>query len=352
MREPPNIPLDALRASLEAQYGIVGAAIEYLPRGADYEAGVYRVVGADGAAYLLKATARPLDEPTCRVPQYLNEQGIASVVAPLPTRDGALWTRLGTWTLLLYPFLDGETGWTTMTPDHWRATGATLRRIHEAPLPAEGFPMLRRETFDPSEYITWTRDFEATYLGASPTSGGSNTAGDDLCAALIAAWREHRPDIIATTAALAALGPILQARALPQVLCHADLHASNVLRDPAGGVHIIDWDEVTLAPRERDFIFVREPYAGAFWEGYGDVALDWMALTYFQWERVVQDTIACARDVCLRDDLGEGARAESLHIFADLHFAPGSNVDAAYAAAAHLASALMLATPRPPGSPS
>src|SRR5207244_8410678 len=67
-------------------------------------------------------------------------------------------------------------------------------------------------------------------------------------------------------------------RAGPYVICHADLHAANLLRDPAGHVFVIDWDEVMLAPKERDFIFVREQQAAAIREGYRQTEIDWFAL--------------------------------------------------------------------------
>src|SRR5437879_263884 len=79
MREPPKISEERLRACLQSQYGLVPVILEYLPQGKDYQAGVYRVVSEQGAAYLLKATARSLYEPRCLVPRYLNEQGITSV---------------------------------------------------------------------------------------------------------------------------------------------------------------------------------------------------------------------------------------------------------------------------------
>lgn len=94
MREPPRIPEERLRACLQEHYGLEPAMLEFLPRGHDYSAGVYRVVSVQGASYLLKITLRPLYAPSCLVPRYLNEQGVAAVVAPLPTIDQALWTQL------------------------------------------------------------------------------------------------------------------------------------------------------------------------------------------------------------------------------------------------------------------
>ena len=126
------------------------------------------------------------------------------------------------------------------------------------------------------------------------------------------------------------------------MICHADLHAANLLRDAAGGVHVIDWDEVMLAPRERDFIFVRESRPDAFWDGYGERTVDWVALTYFQYERVLQDVIEDARQVCARDDLGEAVKIDLVKAF-EQSFAAGGNLDAAYAAAAHLPPELGIA---------
>ena len=114
MREPPKIPEERLRACLQESYALAPVTLAFLPRGHDYSAGVYRVVSAQGAAYLLKVTLRTLYEPSCLVPRYLNEQGITAVVAPVPTIRQALWTQLGGWTVILYPFLAGETSLTGM----------------------------------------------------------------------------------------------------------------------------------------------------------------------------------------------------------------------------------------------
>ena len=63
-----------------------------------------------------------------------------------------------------------------------------------------------------------------------------------------------------------------------------------------------------------------------------------MALTYYLWERVVQDLIACTQDVCFRDDLGEETRAEIARLFHEILAEEGGTIDAAYAAAARLAT--------------
>src|SRR5262249_31973892 len=107
-------------------------------------------------------------------------------------------------------------------------------------------------------------------------------------------------------------------------------------RDAVGQVFVLDWDEVMLAPKERDFIFVREPYAEAFFRGYGAVTIDGRALTYYRWERVVQDLIENAQNGCGRTDMSEGTKTTIAKTLAAASPAPASNPAAAYAAAAHL----------------
>jgi spectinomycin phosphotransferase len=342
MREPPNIAEERLRACLREHYGLPAVTLEFLPRGRDYNAGVYWVVSEQGAAYLLKVTSRPLPAPSFLVPRALHDQGITAVVAPVPTRGNALWARLAEWTVIVYPWISGDSSLTGMTPALWRETGAIFKRIHQAQLPPDVRSLLRAETFDPSEYSQWERTFGAQHLRARDGRDGRDGESGAV-RALRAAWAAHQPTIHAVAASLETLAAALQLRPLPYVICHADLHPANLLRDTAGRVFVIDWDEVMLAPKERDFIFVREPQAAAFWDGYGQEAIDWVALTYFRWERVMQDLIEDARLV-FRDDLGEDTRADAARAFAT-SFAPGNNAAAAYAAAAHLPGDLTMSIP-------
>jgi spectinomycin phosphotransferase len=240
-----------------------------------------------------------------------------------------LWTKLEDWNVIVYPFIDGDTSFTGMTKEQWKEVGAIFKRIHQVLLAPEGFESLRKETFDPTEYARWVRAFETQHLHSR--HGGSVSER-----ALHASWVAHQSTIHAGVTSLEKLAEVLQERPFPYVICHADLHPANLLRDHVGHVFVIDWDDVMLAPKERDFIFVREPQADAFWEGYGQAEIDWMALTYYCWERVVTDVIECARNVCFRDDLGEESRADEAQLFHETLAEEGSNMDAAYAAAAHL----------------
>ena len=337
MREQPGIPEERLRACLQDQYDLYPVTLEFLPRGKDYNAGVYRVVSEQGTAYLLKVTSRPLYEPGCLVPRYLRDQGITSVVAPVPTKSHALWTKLVDWTVIVYPWISGDSSLTEMTNEQWKEVGIIFKRIHQVRLSPEGFQSLRKETFDPTAYARWVRAFETQHLHSRHDGSASERA-------LRASWRAHQSTIHTVVTSLEKLAEVLQSRTFPYVICHADLHPANLLRDRAGHVFVIDWDEVMLAPKERDFLFVGEPPADGsarpsilpFFQGYGPTKIDWMALTYYRYERVVQDLIECAQNECFRNDLGEGTKADIAQLFHEILVGRSSTIDAAFAAAAHL----------------
>lgn len=98
-----------------------------------------------------------------------------------------------------------------------------------------------------------------------------------------------------------------------------------------------------VAPRERDFIFVGEPADGSaqnggssFFQGYGDHEIDWTALTYYRYERVIQDLIEDAQQVIFREDLSEETKGRAVREF-DTSL-EGRNFDADQTAASHLRS--------------
>jgi spectinomycin phosphotransferase len=331
MREQPRIPEERLRDCLQDQYDLYPVTLEFLPRWQDYNAGVYRVLSEQGTAYLLKVTSRSLYEPSCLVPHYLRDQRITSVVAPVPTRSGALCTKLVDWTVIVYPWISGDSSLMGMTNEQWKEVGTIFKRIHQVMLPPEGFSSLRKETFDPTEYVRWVHAFETHHLHSRHGGSGSSRA-------LRADWRAHQTTIHTAVTTLKKLAEMLKACPFPYVICHADLHPANLLRDRHGHVFVIDWDEVMLAPKERDFIFVREPQADAFWQGYGMIEIDWMLLSYYLWERVVQDVIEYAQNVCFRDDWVEETRADVAQLFHEYVAEGGNNIAAAYQASARLAT--------------
>src|SRR2546423_1259401 len=177
MREPPDdLPDDTLGTSLRTHYGLAIMAVTFLQLGQDSSAWVYRVQTADDAAYFLKVRKSVANASGLLVPRFLQEHGVAQVIAPLPTTTGALWAEVGSYALILYPFIDGTTGMTHgMAYHQWIAYGTILRQIHATALTPELAHCMRRETYVP-EGVAETRAAEARL--ARPTS--ATPAAPDL----------------------------------------------------------------------------------------------------------------------------------------------------------------------------
>lgn len=315
-----------LQSCLREQYGLTLVTLDKIHGGLDSDATVYRVATEQEDQYLLKLRSGAVYGPAYLVPHYLQQQGVVSVVAPLPTQNNALWTQFGDRAAIIYPFIKGDTSWTGMVDSQWKKLGMIFKQVHNVSLPS--FDTLKKETFDTTAYAQWIRDFEADPIHSQ---NNKSEAVQNLCAV----WKTHQSIIHTAIESLESLGAALQNRDLPNVLCHADLHPANILREEkTGRVHVIDWDETMLAPKERDFIFIREPYVDAFFQGYGGKAeIDWMVLAYYLWERVVQDVIAFSRDICLRDEWKEETKAENLKLLQRILAGSDGTIPAAHAAA-------------------
>ena len=211
-----------------------------------------------------------------------------------------------------------------MSAAQWTELGATMRAIHDLPPDGEFATILRTEDFVPAK-IGMLREVEERIH--------SEEHDDDPARLELAGFfRSHREQIERLVARTEALAPLARDRALPTVICHADIHAWNVLVTPEGDIVIVDWDSAMLAPRERDLMFVDGVAGGhaadptAFFEGYGDVELDPIVLAYYRIEWAVQDIAEFSASVFLDPDAGDDTKAEAVDMIVTM-FAPGNEID-------------------------
>ena len=293
--EPPEIA-DCLRTS----YGLTAARSELLEGGLDEAAWTYRVTPASGPDHVLRVKQGTPRSAAYLVPRHLRDAGAEAVVAPIPTVDQRLFVERDGLTWSLFPFVSGQNGYVRgMTAQHWHRLGAALRAVHDVPADSRLSAVTPREDFNVAQYdvlASWGADAE------SPDEAFTLT------------WNRNHATIAAMHEQLRRLAEPMRDRPRRDVVCHGDLHPGNVLID-GERVHIIDWDDVLLAPPERDFIFAPHesraapapspasrpaptPLGAPFFDGYDlpIAEVDWMALTYYRCERVVQDVIAWAGD--------------------------------------------------------
>jgi spectinomycin phosphotransferase len=197
--------------------------------------------------------------------------------------------------------------------------------------------LIPRETFRP----TWAgvvRDWsDPRAIDALMTTTDPR---DAVAAEAAAFWKQRRATIAEVVDRAAELAAAARRSAREAVVCHADLHTNNVLVDERGSLHVVDWDEVVVAPRERDLMFVvgggisrdlvSPAHEEAFLAGYGDFAVDPVVLAYYKHAWAVQDTAEYATQAFARRELSAETRSAALDILRSL-FAEGEIVELARA---------------------
>jgi spectinomycin phosphotransferase len=161
---------------------------------------------------------------------------------------------------------------------------------------------------------------------------------DGAAGQMAAVLRERRDTLLDLVEWAERLAGQLSADAAEGVLCHADIHAGNVLIDAHERLTIVDWDHPILAPKERDLMYAggaqfgqaRTPEAEErlFYQGYGAAAADARALAYYRYERIIEDIAAFGDAVLLTED-GGADRMQAVE-YVRANFLPGGTVGAAY----------------------
>jgi spectinomycin phosphotransferase len=172
-----------------------------------------------------------------------------------------------------------------------------------------------------------------TGLGAVQAAVDADASDDPTRREQAAQWRAHQEEIDAVVRRATELSAVLRERVgetsanvASFVPCHGDVHTHNVLVDPSGSLRVVDWDELSMTPPERDLMFVLgspiglapgEREAGLFLRGYGPVEIDPVRLAYYHADWAIQDLVGYAERV-LVTDFGPASRAEALRIFTAL----------------------------------
>lgn len=331
MFEPPAIASDAIIAAVQANYQIQLAALSFLPIGHDPFAWVYRAESRDGTAYFLKLRRGIVNVPGLVMPYALHSQGIKHILAPLTTTAQQVLAKIDDYTIILYPFIEGRNGLDQPpATHHWVDFGSTMRQVHELTLAPELTRQLKRETWLPGWF---------DLLGQIDASIETRRSTDLIEHELIDFWRSKRSEIHFLIQRTSDLSQRMQQANLPFVVCHADAHPANLLIDNEDRLWIVDWDEVVLAPKERDLMFiVGGIFAGQitpqqealFFKGYGLTNVDLVALAYYRHAWAVQDIGSYAEQLFLTPDAGETTKQSAADIFAGL-FDPNGIVAIAFA---------------------
>lgn len=329
MLEKPDLPEIKISACLRDEFGLDGAQVAFLPLGADRNTAVYRASAKDGTAYFVKLRRGAFNTISLALPKFLSEQGISPIITPLATRSGQLWAALGDFKMILYPFIEGRDAYEVgLSDQQWSDFGAALNRIHTIKLPITLSRRIQREAYAD----LWRAKLRA-YLALV-----NETKFRDPLAAELASFIKARQRVIVDLARRAEhLAHGLLERPPQFVLCHADLHAGNILVESSGTFFIVDWDEPTLAPKERDLMSIGAGLFGTwrspqeeetpFYRGYGQAPINLEALAYYRCERIIDDLAIECEQILLTD--GGGSDREQAFLYFKSNFLPGGTIELA-----------------------
>ena len=327
MIEKPNISDEKIITALNENYPLQISEIEFLPIGNDASAFSYRVEARNEISYFLKIKMNLSNLAGLFVPRFLKDNGMEQVVAPLPTTRQKLFEEMDRFALILYPFIAGtEAMKVGMSDSQWMEFGSTLKQIHITELPSNISQYVRRETFIPK----WGSLAKMLHEQVN-----TRNYDDALQKELSTFWKENNETIQTLIERTEMIGQHLQQTDLEFVLCHADIHTANILLTQEQNMFIVDWDDTLFAPKERDLMFVlgedtiptREEQM--FFDGYGKVQINQIALAYYRYEWCVQEIGDFGERVFLTKDSGENTKKDSVEGFMKL-FSPDDVVENAF----------------------
>lgn len=285
---------------LSAYYSIEIETLELLSLGADRNASVYKAESADHKVYFVKMRQGAFSEARLEVMSLLQQAGVKEIFSPIRTRERKQVQQVGDFTLIVYPFIEGQSGFNrSLSDQQWVQFGKTLKRIHAIQVPKTVQMHIRLEGFSSK----WRDAVRSLY---HRTQGPSDEIGTKFWEFL-----KERKEVIDRLLNRAEwLKEKLEAHPFPQVLCHSDLHAGNLLLDKEGNFYLIDWDDPIMAPKERDLMFIgggvgnvwnRKEEEMLFYEGYGKTELNEVLIAYYRHERILEDIVDYAEALLWQD---------------------------------------------------
>lgn len=278
------------------EFGIALVDVAPVTGGADAAATVWRATADDGRDYAVKLSSRNTDVGLL-VASELAAAGIPGIAAPLPDLAGRPSTCCDGVRLSLFEWILGPRGSEVeMTNEHWRRFGALLGHVHRAQLPTALESRLRRVGFD-NPAIDLARHIRDGFA-----------AFDDVSRQMVQAWDAAGPSIAELIVRSERLAAAARACPAPDVICHGDAHTINLIIGAGGQPFLLDWDEVSIAPAERDLMFVigggiftdnpiTDEQQAAFVAGYGPLDVDPTRLDYYYCARALEDVTEFAKEI-------------------------------------------------------
>jgi spectinomycin phosphotransferase len=323
------LPKPTIISCLKTNYGITVATLTLLPLGADMNASVYKAHTLDQMSYFIKIKVGHHNDISAEIAEFLHSAGIQQIICPIKTIHGRPTQYIDDFTLIVYPFIEGQDGFSrSLTDDQWIKLGQTLRQIHELSVPLSVQTRIRREDYS----AKWREATRSIYVHVE-----AKAIADEIALKLQKFMKKNMLHIRRLVDRAEDLGEKLQNHSPKFVLCHSDIHAGNVLMDKNTMIYLVDWDDPIMAPKERDLMFIGGGVGNVwnkpleeklFYKGYKETEVNRTVLAYYRHERIVEDIAIYSRELLLTTAGGKD-RLEMYRQFIAM-FEPQGVVDIAF----------------------
>ena len=133
---------------LNTNYDIEVATLTFLPLGADMNSSVYKAQTFDQTSYFIKLKSGHHHDTSVEIAELLQSAGIQQIISPVKTIHGRPTQYIDDFTLIVYPFVDGQDGFNrNLTDNQWINLGKALRQVHELEVPLSVQNRIRKETY-------------------------------------------------------------------------------------------------------------------------------------------------------------------------------------------------------------
>ncbi len=290
-----------LAEALEERYGLAVQRLEPAPRGWTGE--TYVATGREHGRVFVKLYRKGRVPPNAvaalPVLAELRQRGIDQISRPIPSIRGSLHEPLGEDLLVLFEHIDG-----VLTEAFDReALGDLIARVHEQTRHVK--TPVARETFAPEHGAELVRIL----------AEARDYAGKDEPRRGLKEYLEGNEDQVKRDwESLRQVARGCRETRFELVLTHVD-SLFNVMQSGSGMIHLVDWDELLLAPAERDtWFYTSQP---AFWRGYHTRRPDHrerqLATRFYAGVRYIEDLLGLAREI-----MGDGSAAHRAHRLSQL----------------------------------
>lgn len=240
----PQIPRSTILQLLSEHYQLDSVSLEFIPKG---ECSWNYKVQIGDEAYFLKIhgdTVLPLERFDLLSRMY-EQAHIEEILHPIKTKNDKSYVFLDSYPVVLFPYVDGKNGFEMPFPGDIRfRIGEVLAHLHQLKNVGEDYPVIEDFIFPYKQKLKELLEITES----------KNEYQKEVGILL----HKNKQQILHSLQVLESLGEKIRRKNPELVICHGDIHDGNILLDKDGKVHIIDWDDLKLCPKEKDLNYVKD----------------------------------------------------------------------------------------------